>query len=229
MGEMNQKHRRSKIFQFVYSLVLPRLITFRLYEQDEIFEMIEQELKLNILVKSKKGSFSELVERAAETKILYQSLSREEIEYFPEADITAGEYAIRLFPFSAGSEATVERQMKFLGYRHGTGCELMHLTFEKRKLRIKESAIVAKGTIAYPEKGERISPKLVIGNDKKLYLNIHDHGVYGSPAQLYYLGIFVPRKNGIKNAHIQRYADFINSFLSGLPKKEREAIVKKIK
>jgi hypothetical protein len=228
MGEMSQRHRKSRIFHFVFSLVLPRLITFKLYEQDEIFEMIERELVLNFLIKSKKGSFSELATRAKELKILYQSLSDEELAYFPHTNQIDGEYAVRLFPFSPGEEKSAERQMQFLGYRHGTGCELVQLAFEKRKIRIKNGAIIAKGTAAKPERNEHISPKLAVGGDKKLYLNIHDHGVYGSPTQLYYLGVFVPKKRRSVNSNIQRYVDFIDSLLSGLSKSDKDMIIKKI-
>lgn len=118
--------------------------------------------------------------------------------------------------------------MKFLGYRHGMGVELLDLVFS-RKLRIKNCFIIAKGSKSKPQKDEGyISPVLEIDADGKTSIEIHDHGVYGSPKTLYYLGVFVPRKR-TQTTIIQHYSDLIRSLLSGISEKDKKKILQSIK
>lgn len=192
MANQSKKEKTKQVSSFVSSVVIPTLIAYEPWQRDKFWETIEQEAQLNALVRSQQGTFEELVERAKELKFLYQSLDQEEIGYFPHKSDRSGKYPVRLFLLSEGlvsRESKMKREMESLGYRHGTGCELLHLVFEKC-FHGSDIEIVAKGSLAKPDKKEGvISPMATFCKDKKAYLSIHDHGVYGSPTPLYCLGV----------------------------------------
>lgn len=84
---------------FVYSVILPKLMTFDMYQQDKIFEMISRELPINFFVIPRKGTFQELVERAQETKVLNKSLALEGLNYFPHKNENIGNMQFDYFDF----------------------------------------------------------------------------------------------------------------------------------
>ena len=186
MGEMTERNKMNRIIHFVYSFIIPRIISFDSRGQDKIFEMLQKEARLNFLVCAKEGTFQELVMRAEGRGFFEESLNVKQVNYFPHKSEIQGKYATKLFPFFRGEEKIAEKEMDFLGYRHGTGCELLHLIFEK-KLRINECAIIANGSVAkVGENNECISPVLFIPKNNKLFFSIYNHDSLITKIPLYY-------------------------------------------
>ncbi|TSC52734.1 MAG: hypothetical protein LiPW41_104 [Parcubacteria group bacterium LiPW_41] len=192
MADRSKKEKAKQVSSFVSSIVIPTLIAYEPWQRDKFWETMEQEAWINALVNSQQGTFEELVGRAKDSKFVYHSLDQEEIGYFPHKSDGLKKYQVRLFLLSEGlnsRESKMKREMESLGYRHGTGCELLHLVFEKC-FQGNDIEVVAKGSFAKPDKKEGIiSPMATFCKDKKTYLSIHDHGVYGSPTPLYCLGV----------------------------------------
>jgi hypothetical protein len=188
MGEMTERNKMNRIFHFVYSFIIPRIISFDSRGQDKIFEMLQKEVGLNFLVRAKEGTFQELVRRATMRSLLSESLGEKELNYFPHKNEVKGKYMIKLFPFLKGQEALARKEMNFLGYRNCTGCELMDLVFEE-KIRMNMVCIVAGASVAKRENNDgEISPSLFIDKKGKFYLVIYNYESLDVNIPLFFLG-----------------------------------------
>gem|GEM_PF-4493497 len=187
---MTERNRMKRIFYFVYSFVIPRFVMFDSREQKKILEMINKEAQLNFLVCAKDGTFQELAQRATMRSLLSESLSEEDLNCFPHKNEIKGKYMIRLFPFVKGQEALARKEMNFLGYRDGTGCELLDLVFSEKEIQMRKICIVAGASVAKRKDSDgEISPSLFVDKEEKHYLGIYSYQSIEVNIPLFFLGI----------------------------------------